>query len=149
MLYHGWNDPAISALNTVNYYDSVVAKMGRGATNTFVRLYMIPGMQHCGGGPGADEHRAVRCVAGQETRSTMCGWRWRTGWRREPRRTAMTATKNAGDNPQGAVTMTRLLCPYPQSAKYKGSGDPNRAESFVCVDGGSVNREPCTVVGGP
>jgi hypothetical protein len=54
ILYHGWNDPAITALSTVHYYDSVVAKMGERDVNSFVRLYMAPGMQHCAGGPGPD-----------------------------------------------------------------------------------------------
>ena len=52
IVYHGWNDPAIPALNTVNYYQSVAGKMGQGDADSFVRLYMVPGMQHCGGGPG-------------------------------------------------------------------------------------------------
>src|SRR4029079_8968244 len=54
ILYHGWNDPAIPALNTVNYYQNVIAKMGSSAANSFTRLYMVPGMQHCGGGPGPE-----------------------------------------------------------------------------------------------
>src|SRR5205814_4331983 len=54
ILYHGWNDPAIPAVNTVNYYQSVVGKLGQADTESFVRLYMVPGMQHCTGGPGAE-----------------------------------------------------------------------------------------------
>ena len=54
ILYHGWNDPAIPALNTVNYYEEVQAKLGRAETASFARFYMVPGMQHCGGGPGPD-----------------------------------------------------------------------------------------------
>src|SRR6185503_21161832 len=54
ILYHGWNDTAISAGNTINYYQSVVSKMG-GKQDDFIRLYMAPGMQHCGGGPGPNQ----------------------------------------------------------------------------------------------
>ena len=54
IVYHGWNDPAISAVNTVNYYQSVVDTMGRDDFDSFARVYMVPGMQHCGGGVGAD-----------------------------------------------------------------------------------------------
>src|SRR5467141_2419624 len=54
ILYHGWNDPAISALNTINYYNDVASKMGGAETEAFARLYMVPGMQHCGGGTGPD-----------------------------------------------------------------------------------------------
>ena len=59
ILYHGWNDPAITALNTVNYYDSVIAKMGARDVDSFVRLYMAPGVQHCAGGPGPDSFGEV------------------------------------------------------------------------------------------
>ncbi|HEU5401596.1 MAG TPA: tannase/feruloyl esterase family alpha/beta hydrolase, partial [Terriglobales bacterium] len=48
ILYHGWNDPAIPALNTIDYYQSVTSKMGQQNAESFVRLYMVPGMQHCG-----------------------------------------------------------------------------------------------------
>jgi feruloyl esterase len=54
LLYHGWNDTAISPGNSINYYESVLKKMG-GKQDTFVRLYMAPGMQHCGGGPGPNQ----------------------------------------------------------------------------------------------
>jgi hypothetical protein len=131
ILYHGWNDPAISALNTVNYYGNVVAKMGAAGTAGFLRLYMLPGVQHCGGGPGPDmigqsltwseedpEHNVRVALEDWVEKGTAPG--------------TLTATKTAGGSPEGAATMTRLICPYPQSAKYKGSGDPNKAESFVC-----------------
>ena len=59
ILYHGWNDPAIPALSTVNYYDKVIAKMGQHDADSFLRLYMVPGMQHCDNGPGADSFGQV------------------------------------------------------------------------------------------
>ena len=98
ILYHGWNDPAIPALNTVNYYDEVLAKMGRRRMQIrFVRLYMVPGMQHCGGGPGpknsgSSEHR--RTTIRSITRTSHS----RTGWRRGPRLGAIIASQDhAGD----------------------------------------------------
>src|SRR5256712_2081286 len=54
ILYHGWNDPAISALNTIDYYETVVKKMGKPKVEVFTRLYMVPGMLHCSDGPGAN-----------------------------------------------------------------------------------------------
>jgi hypothetical protein len=59
VLYHGWSDPAITALNTIDYYESVIKKMGQKDVDSFVRLYMVPGMQHCAGGPGPDSFGAV------------------------------------------------------------------------------------------
>ncbi|HWE85636.1 MAG TPA: tannase/feruloyl esterase family alpha/beta hydrolase [Terracidiphilus sp.] len=138
ILFHGWNDPAIPARSTVEYYNNVVAKGGKEATNGFVRLYMLPGVQHCAGGPGAD----VIGLSGT--------------WPDDPRRNVRTAleewvekgmapgtlvaSKTAGDTPQAAVTMTRLLCPFPELAKYKGSGDPNNAESYACTAARVVKR---------
>jgi feruloyl esterase len=135
ILYHGWNDPAIPALNTVNYYEEVIGSMGRANADSFVRLYMVPGMQHCFGGPGADEFGG----AGSFT------------WASDPQRNARTALENwvekgtapgviiaskiegAAPTTVGSVVMTRPLCPYPQQAHYKGSGDPNRYENFTCA----------------
>jgi hypothetical protein len=134
ILYHGWNDPAISALNTVNYYESVTAKLGRPATDSFVRLYMIPGMQHCGGGPGATNIGQSDAGAANDSqhnaRVALENW-----VEQGTAPNSLTATKNAGDDPGGLVTMTRLICVYPLRAKYKG-GDPNRAESFMCAGSG-------------
>src|SRR6185312_12451096 len=53
IIYHGWNDPAISALNTIDYFHQVQTKMGTRNVDSFLRVYKVPGMQHCGGGPGA------------------------------------------------------------------------------------------------
>jgi feruloyl esterase len=136
LLYHGWNDPAIPALSTVNYYQSVIDTLGKARTESFVRLYMVPGMQHCGGGPGPDDF-------GQSPL-----------WNPDPRFNARTAlelwvekgtapaaiiaTKASGapsgsGNAQSAPAITRPLCPFPQAAQYKGSGDTNAAENFVCT----------------
>lgn len=132
ILYHGWDDPAIPALSTVNYYESVKAKLGQASAVSFTRLYMVPGMQHCSGGPGADNFgQSLSWTAddpGHNVRIALEDW-----VEKGVAPTTIIATKTAGDNGQGAVTMTRPLCPYPQFARYKGSGDPNRAENFVCT----------------
>ncbi|MGA9587802.1 MAG: tannase/feruloyl esterase family alpha/beta hydrolase [Terracidiphilus sp.] len=132
ILYHGWNDPAIPALNTVNYYESVIAKMGHADVDSFTRLYMVPGMQHCGGGPGPDSFGAFVGSVSNDPQSNIVialeNW--------VEKGTApgtIIATKRAGGNPLGVAMMTRPLCPYPQSASYKGSGDPNKAENFECT----------------
>jgi feruloyl esterase len=135
ILFHGWNDPAISALNTIDYYDSVVSRLGRGDTGAFVRLYMVPGMQHCSGGPGPD-------ALGQDG----------NGPRDDPRRNvllaleqwveegtapgALVASKRKGDDPAQPAEATRLVCPHPQVAKYSGKGGPSDAASFACAPSG-------------
>lgn len=130
ILYHGWNDPAIPALNTVNYYEEVIAKMGRFNVDSFVRLYMLPGVQHCGGGPGPDSF-------GQSTSSTASDPQHNVrialeGW--VEKGTAPSSLIATRSETGSAPAMTRPICPYPQSAQYKGSGDTNNAENFACAN---------------
>jgi len=128
ILYHGWDDPAIPALNTVNYYGSVRAKMGAKNADSFVRLYMVPGMQHCVGGPGATSFAEVGIYddPGHSADASLEQWVEKG----TPPGTIIASKREPG-NWQHTV-MTRPLCVYPQEAKYKGSGDTNDAASFVC-----------------
>ena len=131
ILYHGWNDPAISALNTINYYESVLDKMGAKNVDSFVRLYMAPGMQHCGGGPGTDSFGYVGddANAGHSINSALIDW-----VEKGVAPGTIIASKHAPGDRQHTI-MTRPLCPYPQAATYKGSGDTNDAGNFVCEVG--------------
>ncbi len=132
ILYHGWNDPAISPWNTINYYKSVLAAMGANDAGNFLRLYMAPGMQHCVSGPGPN-------WLGQGGTTTAKGpehgiYSALEDWVEKGRAPdAIIATKYTGDNPSKAVQMTRPLCPYPQVARYKGSGDTNDYATFTCA----------------
>ena len=130
ILYHGWNDPAISALNTVNYYESVIQTMGQKEVDSFARLYMVPGMQHCEGGPGADSFGQVGELKFDDPTHSVDAALER--WVEKGKAPGeIIASKAAGKGSQGKE-MTRPLCPYPQAAKYKGSGATNDAGSFVC-----------------
>jgi Tannase and feruloyl esterase len=132
ILYHGWDDPAISPGNTVAYYRSVEQAMGKEKTESFVRLYMIPGMEHCGGGPGAT-------AFGLFDQETMKGPKYGLfdsleNWVEKGAPVeGVTATKYA-TGPNGAIkaAFTRPLCAYPTVPHYNG-GDPNDAASFACV----------------
>jgi Tannase and feruloyl esterase len=131
ILYHGWNDPAIPPVNTVNYYNSVIARMGSQNVDSFVRLYMVPGMQHCFPGPGPNSF-------GQFGRTTAKGKAYGVydaleEWVEKGAAPGdIIATKYIDDDPSKGVQMTRPLCPYPQLAKYKGAGDTNDAGDFTC-----------------
>jgi hypothetical protein len=131
ILYHGWNDPAISPLNSINYYNSVIAKMGAVNANSFVRLYMVPGMQHCLNGPGPSWF-------GQTGHPTAKGKPYGVfssleEWvEKDTLPTEVIATKYVDDNITKGVQITRPLCPYPQIARYKGSGDTNDSANFTC-----------------
>jgi hypothetical protein len=136
ILYHGWNDPAISALNSVNYYESVIARMGRQGTDAFARLFMMPGVQHCGGGPGPYSFGQNGATDGKDAQHNveLALEQW---VEKGIAPSAIIATKYEGDDSSKGVKMTRPLCPYPQVAKYKGSGDSNDAGNFVCT---TVNK---------
>jgi hypothetical protein len=130
ILYHGWNDPAIPALNTVNYYQNVIDEMGRSAADSFTRLYMVPGMQHCGGGPGPENFGEALDATSNDPqhniRITLENW-----VEKGTAPSSFVVSKAASAN---SPEITRPLCPYPQSAKYKGTGDPNKAENFTCAN---------------
>ncbi len=134
ILYHGWNDPAISPLNTINYYNSVLSTVGKKEANNSVRLYLVPGMQHCGGGPGANSF-------GQQSGSTADAqhniYAALEQWVEKGTAPAsIIAAKYVSDlDPSQGVKFTRPLCPFPQVAKYKGSGDSNDATNFECAEG--------------
>jgi feruloyl esterase len=113
--YHGWSDPQIAPGVSPQYYDRVVATVGnvdkvRGA----YRLFMAPGMGHCSGGTGPNTFDMLAALEQWVENKTA------------PDRIIASRTVD------GSVRMTRPLCPYPQVATYKGSGDTNDAESFVC-----------------
>jgi feruloyl esterase len=117
LMYHGWNDGAsggsISPLNSVNYYSSVLARMGP-RQDDWLRLFMVPGMAHCGGGPGPNQFNALAAIE-----------RWRESGTAPDQMLAAHVSNNR-------VDITRPLCPYPQVAAYKGIGSTNDAANFVC-----------------
>ncbi|MBZ5602995.1 MAG: tannase/feruloyl esterase family alpha/beta hydrolase [Acidobacteriia bacterium] len=120
ILFHGWSDAAIPPVNTIHYYTSVEKKMGKQSAS-FVELYMVPGMQHCGGGPGPNDFGGIAPNAlDPEHSMTKSLERW----------------VEEGVAPQKVIAKngarTRPLCPYPQVAKYKGSGSTDDASNFVC-----------------
>jgi Tannase and feruloyl esterase len=131
ILYHGWSDPGISPLASVNYYESVVRKMGQADADSFVRLYMVPGMQHCNGGPGADIFGEfdISPVNDSQHNINMALEEW---VEKGTAPSTVTASRMQGEGPAAKVAMSRPLCVYPQEAEYKGNGDPNDAASFVC-----------------
>ncbi len=129
ILYHGWNDPAISPLNTVAYYGQVGGKLGAEKEAGFVRLYMVPGMEHCAGGPGASAfgQLGIPTVKGEPFGAFTALEQWVESGTAPG---ALIATKySTAQKP----VMTRPICPYPQAAKYNGTGDASDAASFTCA----------------
>jgi feruloyl esterase len=117
IMYHGWSDPIIAPLNSVNYYKSVVAAMGGVAeTKDFARLFMIPGMGHCQGGPGPSVFDKVGVLE---------------QWVQDGVAPDKIIASHLTD---GVVDMTRPLCPYPEVAYWKGVGSTNTAANFACAN---------------
>lgn len=129
--YHGWSDAAIPPLGSVEYFESVQKAMGN--TKSFYRLFMVPTMSHCAGGPGATMFgNAGGFEAPQEDADhdvVLALDRW---VEKGVAPDHIIATGFVDNNPAKGVAMTHPLCPYPRVARYKGTGDTKDAANFVC-----------------
>lgn len=136
--YHGWGDAAIAPYSSVIYFTSVQAAMGQtkhghvnlNATRDFYRLFMVPGMSHCGGGAGANvfgNGTAALADADHDVVTALDRW---VEDGTAPNQ--IIATRFTDNSRAKSVEMTRPLCPYPEEAHYKGQGDINDAANFVC-----------------
>ncbi len=114
--YHGWSDPQISPRSSVMYFDSMVkANGGLDKVEENYRLFMVPGMAHCGGGEGTSTFDMLTALE---------------EWVYDD---AAPARIEASRERNGKVDRTRPLCPYPQVAKYKGSGSTDESANFACA----------------
>jgi len=115
ILYHGWTDTNITPQATVDYFKRVEDQMGGAAPAAqAVRLFMVPGMNHCSGGEGPNVFNMVSAL---------------DHWVEDGKAPDQVLASHLTD---GKVDRTRPLCPYPQKAQYLGTGDPNDAANFVC-----------------
>ena len=118
IVWHGWSDPLISAHGTVDYYKRVQQTMGGAEkTSQFMRLFMAPGVGHCGGG-----------VAPTGTMEALISWV-------EEGRSPETLLGSSAGGRGAATPRTRPLCQYPLVAKYKGTGSTDEAANFTCSAG--------------
>jgi feruloyl esterase len=112
LMYHGWNDQLIAPRNSIDYFNAVSYTLGTARTEESMRLYMVPGMNHCAGGDGTTDFNML---------------------------TALEAWVEQGQAPNRLIASrpsahrTRPLCPYPQVARYQGAGSTDEAENFACV----------------
>ena len=110
----GWSDLALAPLGTIDYYERLEA--GDPAARDYARLYMLPGVLHCAGGPGPDRVDWVEAIR---------------AWVEEERAPERLLVSKLDEG--GQPTITRPLCPYPQVAVYDEAGDPNDEASFACA----------------
>jgi feruloyl esterase len=117
LIWHGWADGAISAASSIGYYQHLVKVMGgRKATEDFVRLFLVPGVHHTGGGPGFSEFDAMSALE-----------RWVEQGDAPDHLVASQLTN-------GVVDRSRPVFAYPVVARYDGHGDPKHSSSFVPGD---------------
>jgi feruloyl esterase len=119
LLSHGWTDGLIPASNTVAFYEGLQAKIPAKQRERQLRLFMVPGMNHCSGGEGPSSIDTLAAIDAWATTST-------------PPERLIAARAPGGPGPQ-QPPMTRPLCPYPAVARYKGEGPVDKAESFACA----------------
>jgi feruloyl esterase len=149
IMYHGWADPLIPSPSSINYFNALVGNEDHGGfqqasfggkgnpalarTQSYARLFMVPGMHHCSGGPGPNTFDAL---------TPLVNW-VEQGVAPE----TIVATKFVNDTPP-AVQMTRPLCVFPKVAKYNGSGSTSIAANFTCVtDDNDFNQTPAPKFG--
>jgi feruloyl esterase len=132
--YVGWGDTAISPENDINYYNAVSQELGSHEDiQDFYRLFMVPGMAHCGGGPGANAFgQGVNgpnpSDAADDILTALDQW---VEQQNAPDK--IVATKYLNDDPTQGIAFQRPLCPWPQIAKYNGTGNATSAASFACA----------------
>ncbi|MBL8552367.1 MAG: tannase/feruloyl esterase family alpha/beta hydrolase [Hyphomonadaceae bacterium] len=115
IVYHGWNDNLLSPENTLDYYAQAEATMGADV-RSFARLFMVPGMEHCAGGPGPWMFDGLSALV---------------AWVEQGEAPAHLIAAHPG--PSGAPDRTRPLCPWPQIARYRGEGASDEAANFSCA----------------
>ena len=132
IMWHGWEDPAISALGSVSYYQRVVGE--NRDSRDFFRLFMVPGMLHCGGGPGPNAFgqslpQALPLSNAPEHDILSALERW---VEEGVAPTRIVAVKYVNNVPAQGIARTRPLCAYPKAAVYKGTGSTDDAANFEC-----------------
>jgi tannase/feruloyl esterase len=131
ILFQGWADAAITPFGTIQYFRDIQRKMGNKQAQQFVRLFMAPGMMHCGGGPGPNSFDAVASVA-----------QWREkNLAPETIIAARYAAPTTAGVSHGEPLSTRPLCAYPKVAHWSGKGSPDEAGNYLCRAGESAPHD--------
>ena len=143
IMYHGWSDQAINPRNSIDYLESVReffdgdhertrGRRSAGEVDRFIRLFMIPSMPHCAGGPGVNTFDALSALE-----------RWVEHGTAPDAIPASNAGLGIGPNIMSSApgTMTRPLCAYPKVARWTGKGSTNDAANFRCVSPERSHRD--------
>ena len=114
ILWHGWTDGVVPARTSIKYFEAVSNIVGTEAAHANMRLFMVPGVNHCGGGEGTFSFDAVSAIEQWVEQGTA------------PERIVASRPLEGGN------VRTRPLCPHPKVARYKGQGDTDDAGNFQC-----------------
>jgi len=136
VMYQGWADTLVAPAQTLAFYDGLDKKFGAAKTQDFARLFMAPGVMHCGGGSGPSAFNSAGGGASRPPSNTPRDdvFAAMTHWVEDGvAPTEVIATKYIDDTPAKGIAMQRPLCAWPQKAWYKGSGDTNDAGNFTCA----------------
>lgn len=121
IVLHGTSDPVFSVQNTINWYQAV-DEANTGTATDFAKLYLMPGMNHCGGGPATDQVNTIL--------DDIVAW---VEQGEAPEAIVANARATNTELPADwSAERSRPLCPFPQVATYNGSGDMESAASFSC-----------------
>jgi feruloyl esterase len=146
LMYHGLADPFVSPLGSLNYYTAVIGATGGSQavknTQSFARLFLAPGVTHCGGGPGANVFNGPDNLGGPEDPNHDVFLALRQWVENGVAPTRIIGTKYVNDTPADGVAFTRPMCPYPQLARYRGTGSTSDASSFICVTDNDDSNGP-------
>jgi hypothetical protein len=137
LMYHGWTDPLVAVANSVVTFDDIRDRIGDHAADGQLRLFLAPGMGHCAGGNGGNFFGQYHAPMGGNNDPSTNILQALEDWverGKEPKH--IVATKYEGDNQTKRVIRSTLLCPYPQAAKYNGSGDVEDAANYSCASPG-------------
>ena len=115
LMYHGWSDPQVAPSNSIGYFTAVVRATGQDVVGRSIQLYMIPGMNHCAGGPGTDTFDKMGTLK-----------RWVASG-------SAPASIVASHLTAGTIDRTRPICPYGQAAEWNGRGSTDEAANFACL----------------
>ncbi|WP_458094051.1 DUF6351 family protein [Roseomonas sp. WA12] len=124
--YHGMSDPVVPFAESIAYHDRAVAAQGGDLATagqeigSFYRLFLVPGMEHCRGGPGPNQPELQAALERWVDEGTPPA--------------QILAHNREGNRPNGQLRFSRPLCPYPQRAIHDGSGDPASAGSYRCAE---------------
>jgi feruloyl esterase len=119
LVYHGFSDPALPAFRTIRHYEAMIRRTGLDKLRKDMRLFMVPGMHHCGGGPGPNVF---------DTLSALEQW-----VEHGVAPDAIPATHFVNNNPALGVDRTMPLCAFPEEAQFSGAGNVNSAANWSCT----------------